>query len=357
MKTLYTAKLPRVLLFCALSAVLCLASAPALAAESGYYSVFAEVLPIMDKPGAKYTITDGEVEDSENVWGIVVYGNRLELRASKLKGWSELLSPEDGGTLGYVETSGVENFPEYDKTEVRYYMAAKDSPELVLLPGGKDKKNDLSSYGYRLLKGEAVPSEGVHGNGEMLLLGFETDYTTGGGGIGGRYVWGRKEDFIALNSYEPDNGRLDPKRLPSEVRKGFEEVSGIELTREDYEEIKTLARSFRGNILLPGTGEFYGDNVYEQLKMALIADAATNGWDKTALEAATGTPRKIYVFVNDKSGGARLARGYVYSYYEFERPLSDGRMTDDEWKKIVYDEARAEELEGLRPAWYRELEK
>ncbi|MDR1515102.1 MAG: DUF3160 domain-containing protein [Synergistaceae bacterium] len=850
---------------------------------AGEYTVTAEVLPIMIAPGAKYTITDGEVEYSENVWGVVVYGNRLELRPSGLKGWSGLLSPEDGAVLGYVETSGVEKFPEYDKTEVRYYMAAKDSPELVLLPGGKGKKNNLSSYGYRLLKGEVVPSEGEIG--EILLLGFETDYTTGDGGIGGRYVWGRKKDFIALYSYEPDNGRLDPKRLPSDVRKGPEretggdggvlkipagllgriskrgfaidpapvireylavddmadsynetgdyevdfittdiflhsfhllfdhtlqkleriylasalesglknamielekmksglpdgamtsyetardmfsvahalltgdsnglssaaaeelrrvleagesaksgltgqpidytafkprghytltpkferyfcamgyigsaelplfdaktrrpitrnvrtaalislvldalgksweafeepigflvgvpnsgspqmfralvrkhigepgeakgyknlsdgakisslaediasaikgpaiqagvgidkedsdfenrlpvfrisgkrftwdayamnrltsprvgtdelprnipegtdvmavlgsgtadeyarkndsvkgyrknldalraetpkylskentvyskwlsafaagfklsgsdqffyndpswgwkkvnthlaswaelkhdtilyaeqsaaemgaggdlyagrfappnprgcvepdpqvfdallaaveelrvfvrkyamepplsdeddfytssdnygnkldlfaqlltsardiaqkEVSGAELTPEDYKEIKTLARSFRGNILLPGTGEFFGDNVYEQLKMALVADVATNGWDKTALEAATGTPRKIYVFVNDKSGGARLARGYVYSYYEFERPLSDGRMTDEEWKKIVYDKDRANELEELRPDWYRELEK
>jgi hypothetical protein len=50
-------------------------------------------------------------------------------------------------------------------------------------------------------------------------LGFETDYATGDGGIGGRCVWGKKKDFIALNSYGPDNGRLEPKRLPSDVRK------------------------------------------------------------------------------------------------------------------------------------------
>ena len=135
------------------------------------------------------------------------------------------------------------------------------------------------------------------------------------------------------------------------------EAEGAEMTLDDYEAIKNIARGFLGTILLPGYGAFDGENVEEQLKMALIADVATNGWDMTALEAATGTPRKIYVFVNDKSGGARLARGYVYSYYEFERPLSEGRMTDEEWKKIVYDPARAEELEKYRPAWYGELEK
>jgi hypothetical protein len=858
------------------------------AADSGYYSVVEEVMPIMNTPGAKYEILDGqvkEVEWNDGVEGVVVYGNRLELRQSGMNGWCELLSPEDGSVLGYVETSGVEEFPEYTKTETKYYMAAKDSPELLLHPGTdkktqKNAKNNLSSYGCSLLMGETVPSFGERGG--MLLLGFGTIPGSGSGGVGERYAWGRKEDFIALDAYKPDNSRIDKKRVPSRMREGgdadggvlkipaeiyertakhgfaidpapvtrksisvddmadsynetgdyevdfvttdiflhsfhllfdhalqkleraylapalqsglksasaelekakanltgaaassyetardmfsvasallaansrdiamspaaleeanralagegvtesgvtgqkidytvfkprghytltpefkryframsyigsaelplfdretsrpiarnvrtaalvslvldalghsweaFEapigflvgvpnsgdpkvfralvrkhigapgkaesyknlsdearisslakdvassakgpaiqgaigidlegsdfgnrlpvfrisgrrftwdsyvmnrltsprvgtdelprnipegtdvmaalgsdaaneysrkndkvknyrenlnalraetpgylseentvyskwlsvfaagfkhsgsdqffyndpswnwkklltnlaswaelkhdtilyaeqsaaemgggedfyagrfappnprgyvepdpqtfgalgtaveeltafvrkyamepappeddfyasadnyeekltrfaemiasardiarkEADGTGMTPEDYEEIKTIARGFRGDILLPGAGQFYGENAEEQLKMALVADAATNGLDKTVLEAATGTPRKIYVFVNDKSGGARLARGYVYSYYEFERPLSEGRMTDEEWKKIVYDENRAEELERLRPAWYRELEK
>ncbi|MDR1020312.1 MAG: DUF3160 domain-containing protein [Synergistaceae bacterium] len=859
------------------------------AAGAGQYSVVAEVLPIMNVPGAKYRISDGEIEWNENVEGVVVYGNRLELKPSGTKGWGELLSPKDGAVLGYVEMSGVEGFPEYAETGTRYHMAAKDSQELLLYPGKTSKKgtkNNLSAYGYSLLKGEVVPSYGERDG--MLLLGFGTAAWSGNEGVGGRYAWGRKEDFIALDVYKPDNSRIDEKLVPSAMRKGaaggsgntdsgvlkippeisrriskhgfaidpapvmreylsvddmadsynetgdyevdfvttdiflhsfhllfdhtlqklertylapallrglesaaselekmkaglsrdaipsyetardmfstalallaensdgialspaaFEEknrvssAAGIEksrvtgqkidytafkprghytltpefqryfrsmgyigsaelplfdgeanrpvvqnvrtaalislvldalgekweafeapvgflvgvpnsgdpkafralvqrhigepgkaesyknlsdeakirslakdvastikgpavqgaigidkegadfgrrlpvfriagrrfawdayvmnrltsprvgtddlprnipegtdvmaalgsdaadevvlknyvvnnyrenldalkdetpgylskentvyskwlsalaagfkhsgsdqffysapswrwkklqtglaswaelkhdtvlyaeqsgaemgagddlyagrfappsprgyvepdpqtfgvlleaaeeltafvrryamepppgdeddfyarsdnyedklgqfaqmlasardiakkeadgagLTPEDYWEIKALARSFRGNVLLPGTGDFYGDNVYEQLKMALIADVATNGWDETALNAATGTPRKIYVLVNDRSGGARLARGYVYSYYEFERPLSLGRMTDDEWKEIVYDKNRAEKLEKLRPAWHEELEK
>jgi hypothetical protein len=852
----------------------------AAAAEPAYYSVVAEVLPIMNAPGAKYVLTNGEVEYSEAVEGVVTYGNRLELRSSKTKGWSELLSPEDGSVLGYVETKGVEKFPDYSETETRYCMALKDAPELLLNPRKKDKKNNLSSYGYSLLKGEVVSARGERG--EMLLLSFGTDWSTGSGGVGERYAWGRKKDFIALDTYKPDNGKLDSKWFPSSVRagtasekipdglfkrinqhgftidpkpvlreyisvddmadsyretgdyevdfittdvflhsfhlifdhmlqklervylapalgarlhagvaelseisgalsddamsswdtandmffvplslledydvqnpdpgfsdraaeelrlvraaegitdspltrqkldytlfkprghytltpefqryframsyigtaelplfeetdgktpilenvrtaalislvleaqgkswdafeepinylvgvpnsanpkafralvrkhigepgkaesyknlsdeakllalaedigaaikgpmiqsvvkidkansdfenrapvfrvsgkrftwdayvmnrltspragtdelprnipegtdvmaalgsnaadeyagkndgvagyrknleslksetpeylsrentvyakwlsvfaagfqhsgstqffyndsawrwkkvaaylaswaelkhdtvlyaeqsaaemgdggeyragrfappqprgyvepdpqafdalltvveelKGFvekygmepapaeddydaradsykeklnafagllksardvakKEVEGAEMTPDDYKAIKDIARGFWGEILLPGYGMFYGENVEEQLKMALIADVATNGRDMTVLEAATGTPRKIYVFVNDKSGGARLARGYVYSYYEFERPLSEGRMTDEEWKKIVYDPARAEELEKYRPAWHGELEK
>ena len=55
-------------------------------------------------------------------------------------------------------------------------------------------------------------------------------------------------------------------------------------------------------------------------------------------------------------GGARVTKGYVFSYYEFERPMSD-RMTDEEWRAIVYDPDRADELEKYRPGWYGEFKK
>ena len=88
------------------------------------------------------------------------------------------------------------------------------------------------------------------------------------------------------------------------------------------------------------------------LKMALIADVATDPGAKV-LFTGIGTPRRMSVYVNDKSGGARVATGYVFSYYTFARSISEGRMNDDQWKKIVYDEGRQDELEQLRPQWYR----
>ncbi|MDR2528440.1 MAG: DUF3160 domain-containing protein [Synergistaceae bacterium] len=178
-------------------------------------AVVAEVLPIMTSPDKKYEITDGEVY-GEDVEGVVVYGNRLKLRDSNTKGWSELISPEDGSTLGYVETKGLERFPDYSAGDGEYYMALKDAPELVLRPGKKDKKNNLSSYGYSLLKGEVVLSKGTRG--DLLLLSFGTDLRTGAGGVGARYAWGRKKDFIALNSYKPNNGKVDLQLIPSGMR-------------------------------------------------------------------------------------------------------------------------------------------
>jgi hypothetical protein len=133
------------------------------------------------------------------------------------------------------------------------------------------------------------------------------------------------------------------------------QVAGEFLTVEDYENIKAIARSFTVGLLMPGGIEVDSEGA-DQLKMALVADVATDFLGNAALEVATGTPRKIFVLVNDRSGGVRLARGYVYSYYEFARDLGDGRLTDGEWKKIVYDGSRQDELQKMHPSWYGELE-
>jgi hypothetical protein len=131
------------------------------------------------------------------------------------------------------------------------------------------------------------------------------------------------------------------------------EAAGEAIGMDDYIGIKRLAGAFNASFLLPG--ESVRD--LEQLKMALVADVATDYFSGRVLEIASGRPRKIYVFVNDASGGARITRGFAFSYYEFERPLGEGRMTDEEWKKLVYDDAREEELKKYHPSWYEELTK
>jgi hypothetical protein len=116
--------------------------------------------------------------------------------------------------------------------------------------------------------------------------------------------------------------------------------------------VNAIARAFDAYLLLPGDGDPMDNE--ELRKMACVADVHTNGFDGTVLEAASGVPRAVYVFVNDKYGGARVTKGYVFSYYEFEKPASE-RMTDEDWKALVYDESRADELESLRPDWHEEF--
>jgi hypothetical protein len=133
------------------------------------------------------------------------------------------------------------------------------------------------------------------------------------------------------------------------------QVAEKPLTPEDYENIKKIARSFGPQLLLPGGWEIEWDK-WEELRMALVADVATDFNAGRVLQVATGTPRKIFVYVNDKMGGSRITRGYVFSYYEFAGDLSEGRMTDEKWREIVYDKDRSEALRKLHPAWYSEFE-
>jgi hypothetical protein len=132
------------------------------------------------------------------------------------------------------------------------------------------------------------------------------------------------------------------------------EVNKETLTSDEYASIKETARAFDEGLLLLGRYSGFTVDDGELRKMAVVADVATNGMDATVLEVGVGVPRAIYVFANDRSGGARITKGYVFSYYEFEHPMSD-RMTDDQWKEIVYDPTRAEELEKFRPDWYGEF--
>lgn len=88
----------------------------------------------------------------------------------------------------------------------------------------------------------------------------------------------------------------------------------------------------------------------DQLRMAIVADVYTNAELGKILETAVGIPYRMYVALNDGQGGKRIAVGYVFSYYEFEHPMSD-RMTDEAWKKIAYDPASG--TDEYLPFWAR----
>jgi hypothetical protein len=184
--------------------------------SEGYYTVTAEILPILKTPGTKYKMETDEVgrnyiEYSDDIEGVVVFGNKVKLRP-KGKVF-ELLSPEDENeVLGFVPAEGVTPFPaDCESAEVSYYMTAKDAPKLSLTPDGNE---DLPNQNYFLLQGEVVPSYGTRG--EKILLSFGTQY--GDSGVGGRFAWADARDFIALASYRPDNTKADPKLIPATRR-------------------------------------------------------------------------------------------------------------------------------------------
>jgi len=69
--------------------------------------------------------------------------------------------------------------------------------------------------------------------------------------------------------------------------------------------------------------------------MALVADVFTNAEYEVVLETAVGIPYRLYIPLNDRQGGKRIAIGYGFSYYEFTHPMSD-RLNNEQWKAIVY---------------------
>ncbi|MEN6350614.1 MAG: DUF3160 domain-containing protein [Syntrophomonas sp.] len=77
----------------------------------------------------------------------------------------------------------------------------------------------------------------------------------------------------------------------------------------------------------------------------LATDVATAPSD-TVLEEATGFIQSIYAVV-PVEGKLRIARGGVYSYYEFPWQSND-RLTDDAWRSMLYNGEAPE-----APAWTR----
>ena len=84
----------------------------------------------------------------------------------------------------------------------------------------------------------------------------------------------------------------------------------------------------------------------DQLKMACIADVFSNYELGVCLEVGVGNPIRIYVPLNDSQGGKRIALGYCFSYAEFPHDVND-RMTDEQWKKIVYNQ----DYTSYMPEW------
>ncbi len=68
------------------------------------------------------------------------------------------------------------------------------------------------------------------------------------------------------------------------------------------------------------------------------------------LEIGTGRIDRIFVLVPDDEGEFHVATGGVDSYYEFARPTSEGRLTDEQWWEML----RKGEAPD-RPAWQEPL--
>jgi hypothetical protein len=126
------------------------------------------------------------------------------------------------------------------------------------------------------------------------------------------------------------------------------ELNNENLTDADYE----LIRSYGGQLehfwleVNKDEPQFkeLGQNYFlDQNPAAIVADVATDP-NGQVLEEGTGKIYEIYVVV-PVDGKLRIAKGGVYSYYEFAWPLAD-RLTDKKWREML-DSDQAPKL----PEW------
>jgi hypothetical protein len=130
------------------------------------------------------------------------------------------------------------------------------------------------------------------------------------------------------------------------ARLARDELAGRRITAEDNEWLETIGPRFELLWYLtadtaPEGGGGFADTPNDMA--AVVADIMSN--PERALEIGTGFIDGIYVLVPNDDGVFQVARGGVYSYYEFWVPRGE-RMTDEEWREMV-----AAGTTPDRPAW------
>ncbi len=119
------------------------------------------------------------------------------------------------------------------------------------------------------------------------------------------------------------------------LRVAEDELAGTPLSEDDYARLKMFGGWLeRMTLAAADTEPDSHSNVFsEDEQAAIVADVATdpNGF---VLEEATGRIFEIFVVVPDGQGGLVLARGGIYSYYEFPWPMDD-RLTNEAWRAMI----------------------
>jgi len=109
------------------------------------------------------------------------------------------------------------------------------------------------------------------------------------------------------------------------------ELFGESLTWDDYERIMYYGGSLEHLTLSAADSEDEWGDYFEKIDAAVVADVATDP-NGLVLEEATGRIFEIYVVIPDGMGGLSIAKGGVFSYYEFPWPIGD-RLTDEAWRE------------------------
>lgn len=124
------------------------------------------------------------------------------------------------------------------------------------------------------------------------------------------------------------------------------EMANQPISEKEYERLRTQDLGFMaapfGSVVLSS----------DQCKSGLTADIHTDAVTGQALYEATGMPYVMLVLVGNEHS-PRLTVGTAYNHYEFARPVSEGRLTDEAWRGDAY--AKPPRVPA-KNAWYKGLD-
>jgi hypothetical protein len=200
----------------------------------------------------------------------------------------------------------------------------------------------LASYGYvepnplvfaRIAVVAALTYEGLVARGLDQSPPLRGEYVPSGRGL---LLSPARQDNMGQTVDELRRLAIESAGLAETARK---ELAGEPLSDTDYWRIFGI-ESYLSELL-----RTLYPNENEPDPVALVTDVASNPSAQSVLQEAVGGVDLIYVVIPNPRGGYQLARGAVFSYYEWVGNINQ-RMTDTEWRAQV----AAGDL-PVRPDW------
>ncbi len=110
------------------------------------------------------------------------------------------------------------------------------------------------------------------------------------------------------------------------------QAAGADLTDPEWETIRTVDFHEMTRPLSSYDEPKAGDGMN-----ALVTDISTDAVSGNILFQALGRPFVMLALIGGKDG-ERMVAGLAYRHHEFAAPLSEGRMTDEQWRAQIYRE-------------------
>jgi hypothetical protein len=169
--------------------------------------------------------------------------------------------------------------------------------------------------------------------------------------------WNKLNDLVSLTQKMfNDNGLSQSPMLPrlADFKKQVQffgdiaqkELQSQPISDDEYEQLRRTQFSYMAMPL--DSVDLSDPNL---TRSALVADVHTDTLKQQILYEATGQPYLMLVIVGD-SNSPRVTTGLAFNHYEFTAPLGGNRLTDEDWKKTVYE--NPDQL-PVKNFWYQPL--